>query len=462
MLILCAESLARRHAAARRELKGPPIMRKHLASNAGHRRPLAALGTGLLTLLAASPAHAQDTLDSGDTAWMLVATALVLMMTLPGLALFYGGLVRSKNVLSILMQCLVSAGLMGVLWIVIGYSLAFSGDGAFIGDTSKALLAGITPDTLSGTIPEYVFVMFQGMFAIITPALMIGAFAERMRFGPYLIFITVWVLAVYCPLAHMVWGGGMISGWGAMDFAGGLVVHMSSGFSALALAMFLGPRTGFGSKPLPPHNLPLVVIGASLLWVGWFGFNAGSQLAADGIAGLAFLTTSTATSMAVITWVAIEWLHQGKPTVLGAATAAVAGLVSITPACASVSPVGALGVGFGGAVICYLFVTIVKPKAGYDDSLDVFGVHGIGGAWGALATALLIADFAMPEGQTRMSQTLIQLKSIGFTAIFAPAMTLVILLIMRAVLGNLRPDDESEALGLDQTEHSESAYIETT
>ncbi|MBW2268895.1 MAG: ammonium transporter [Deltaproteobacteria bacterium] len=437
-------------------------MRKRIASTAGVRRLLAGLGLGLFSFLMASPAYAEDSLSAGDTAWMLTSTALVLLMTLPGLALFYGGLVRSKNVLSILMQCLISAGLMGVLWIVIGYSLAFSGDGAFIGDTGKALLAGITPETLSGTIPEYVFIMFQGMFAIITPALMIGAFAERMRFGPYLAFITIWVLVVYCPLAHMVWGGGMLSGWGALDFAGGLVVHMSSGFSALALAMFLGPRAGYGKKPLPPHNLPLVVIGASLLWVGWFGFNAGSALAADGTAGLAFLTTSTATSMAVITWVAIEWLHQGKPTVLGAATAAVAGLVSITPACAFVSPVGALAVGFGGASICYVFVTIIKPNAGYDDSLDVFGVHGIGGAWGALATGLFLAEFAMPEGGTRMSQTLIQLKSIGFTAIFAPAATLVILFGLRAVLGSLRPDDESEAIGLDQTEHNESAYIETT
>jgi len=421
------------------------------------------LGLALLVLLLASPAAAEDVLSAGDTAWMLVSSALVLMMTLPGLALFYGGLVRSKNVLSILMQCMISAGLMGVLWVVIGYSLAFGEGNAFIGGTSRVLLDGITPDTLSGTIPEYVFIMFQGMFAIITPALMIGAFAERMRFAPYLAFITVWLLVVYCPLAHMVWGGGMIGeGWGALDFAGGLVVHMSSGFSALALAMFIGPRNGFGKKPMPPHNLPLVVIGASLLWVGWFGFNAGSELAADGTAGLAFLTTSTAASAAVLTWVLIEWIHQGKPTVLGAATAAVAGLVSITPACAFVSPAGSLAVGAGGALVCYLFVTIIKPRAGYDDSLDVFGVHGIGGAWGALATGLFLADFAMPEGATRMSQTLIQLKSIGFTAIFAPLATVVILFAVRAVFGGLRPDDESEAIGLDQSEHNESAYIETT
>jgi Amt family ammonium transporter len=425
-------------------------------------RSLLGFGFALFVLFLAAPAAAEDTLSAGDTAWMLVSTALVLMMTLPGLALFYGGLVRSKNVLSILMQCLISAGVMGVLWVAVGYSLAFGEGNAFIGDMSKVFLSGITPDTLSGTIPEFVFVMFQGMFAIITPALMIGAFAERMRFAPYLAFITAWVLLVYCPLAHMVWGGGMIGGWGALDFAGGLVVHMSSGFSALALAMFLGPRAHYGKKPMPPHNLPLVVVGASLLWVGWFGFNAGSALAADGTAGLAFLTTSTATSTAVVVWVLIEWLHQGKPTVLGAATAAVAGLVSITPACAFVDPAGSMLVGAGGALICYLFVTIVKPRAGYDDSLDVFGVHGIGGAWGALATALFIADFAMPEGMSWGGQLMVQLKSIGFTAVFAPAVSIVILFIVRAIFGDVRPTDENEAIGLDQSEHSESAYIETT
>ena len=252
-------------------------------------------------------------LNSGDAAWVLTSTALVLLMTLPGLALFYGGLVRSKNVLSILMQCLISAGLVGVLWIVIGYSLAFGEGNLFFGNFSIGL-SGITPETLSGTIPEYVFVMFQAMFAVITPALMLGAFAERMRFGPYLAFIGIWVLLVYCPLAHMVWGGGWIGeNLGAMDFAGGLVVHMSSGFSALVAALLLGKRRGFGKEPMPPHSLPLTVIGASLLWVGWFGFNAGSALAANGTAGLAFLTTNTATATAVLGWVGIEWLHFRNP-----------------------------------------------------------------------------------------------------------------------------------------------------
>ncbi len=430
------------------------------------RRPLfralwsLALASLAGTIFAASPAWAEEAavLDSGDTAWMLTSSALVLMMTLPGLALFYAGLVRAKNTLSLFMQCLVSAGVAGVLWILVGYSLAFDGGNAFIGGFGKVGLAGITPDTLSGTIPEYAFVMFQAMFAIITPALMIGAFAERMRFGPYLAFITIWLLLVYCPLAHMVWGGGYLAEMGAKDFAGGLVVHMSSGFSALAAAMFLGKRRGFGKEPMPPHNLPFTVIGASLLWVGWFGFNAGSQLAADGTAALAFLTTSTAASTALVVWLVIEWLHRGKPTVLGAATAAVAGLVAITPACAFVTPLGSIAVGAGVSVLSYAAVTFLKPAFGYDDSLDVFGVHGIGGAWGALATGLFLADFALADGVSRGAQVWIQFKSIAFTAVFAPAATIVILLLLRAVFGSLRADDEAEFIGLDLAEHSESAY----
>ncbi|SVB28346.1 uncharacterized protein METZ01_LOCUS181200 [marine metagenome] len=398
-----------------------------------------------------------ETVNSGDTAWMLTSSALVMMMTLPGLALFYGGLVRSKNVLSVLMQCLISAGLIGVLWVVVGYSWAFGGEGKFFGNFQHFLLAGINPDSVSGSIPTYVFVMFQGMFAIITPALMLGAFAERMRFGPYMVFIGIWLLVVYCPLAHMVWGGGMISQWGAIDFAGGLVVHMSSGFSALAAAYFLGKRKGFGHEHIIPHNLPLTIIGAALLWVGWFGFNAGSELAADGTAGLAFLTTQTATATAVLTWVIIEWLHRGKPTVLGAATAAVAGLVAITPACASVGPGGSILVGAGAGIICYLAVTLLKPAIGYDDSLDVFGVHGIGGAWGALASGLFIADFAATDAGWG-GQVWIQFQSIIFTAVFAIVLTLIILVVLRLLFGDLRVDEEGESTGLDLTEHSETAY----
>jgi len=420
------------------------------------------------SLLVASTAVAQEmevvveevnTLNAGDTAWMLTSSALVLMMTLPGLALFYGGLVRSKNILSVLMQCLISAGLIGILWVIAGYSLAFGEGNRFIGDTSMVLLSGVGPTALTGTIPTYVFVMFQGMFAIITPALMLGAFAERMRFSAYLAFTAIWLLVVYVPLAHMVWGGGWIGvNLGALDFAGGLVVHMSSGFSALVAAIFLGERKGFGREPMPPHSLPLTVIGAAMLWVGWFGFNAGSALAADGTAGLAFLTTNTATAMAVVAWVGIEWAHRGNPTVLGAATGAVAGLVAITPACAFVGPGGAMLIGLGAAGVCYAAVTLLKPAMGYDDSLDVFGVHGVGGSWGAIATGLFIADFALPDGVSRGGQIAKQLLSVGFTAAFACIATLLILLALRAVLGSLRVGEEAESMGLDQAEHSESAY----
>ncbi len=422
---------------------------------------LALLVLSLVCGGAASAADEAPAIDTGNTAWMLTSSALVLMMTIPGLALFYAGLVRAKNVLSLFMQCMVSAGVVGVLWILVGYTLSFGPGNAFIGDLSKLGLRGIAPDTLwtGYTIPEYVFVMFQAMFAIITPALMIGAFAERMRFGPYLAFITIWLLVVYCPLAHMVWGGGWLFTLGAKDFAGGLVVHMSSGYSALVAALFLGKRRGYGKESMPPHNLPFAVVGAALLWVGWFGFNAGSELAADGIAGLAFLNTSTAASTALVAWMAIEWLHRGKPTVLGAATACVAGLVAITPACAFVSPMGAIAIGVGVSVLCYGAVTFLKPILGYDDSLDVFGVHGVGGTWGALATGLFIADFALPEGVTRGAQILIQLKSILFTAAFAPLATLGILFVLRALFGSLRLDDEAEYAGVDLAEHSESAYV---
>ena len=423
-----------------------------------YRSALVAIASLALTLVAGTAA-AEDTIDSGDTAWMITATLLVLMMTLPGLALFYGGLVRTKNILSVLMQCLISAALIGVLWVIAGYSLAFGEGNSFIGDFSMLGLKGITADSVSGTIPTYVFVMFQGMFAIITPALMLGAFAERMRFSVYTIFIAIWVFAVYIPLCHMVWGGGYIGAdLGALDFAGGLVVHMSSGFSALVAAYVLGPRIGFGKEPMQPNSLPFTVIGASLLWVGWFGFNAGSELAADGTAGLAFITTQTAAATTTLVWILIEWMHRGKPTVLGAATGAVAGLVVITPACAFVTPMGAIAVGVGGAVFCYAAVTLLKPALGYDDSLDVFGVHGIGGAWGALATGLFIADFALPEGVSQGAQIMKQITSIGITAAYACAMTFAILFVLKMVMGDLRLNPEDESQGLDLSQHSESAY----
>ncbi len=410
--------------------------------------------------LAAGAAHAEDVLDTGDTAWMMTSTLLVLMMALPGLALFYGGLVRTKNLLSILMQCMFAAGAIGVLWVLVGYSLAFGEGNAFIGDLSMVGLQGITPDSVSGSIPTYVFVMFQGMFAIITPALMLGAFAERMRFSVYAIFIPVWVLVVYIPLAHMVWGGGYIGDMGALDFAGGLVVHMSSGFSALVAAIVLGPRKGYGKEAMPPNSLPLTVIGAALLWVGWFGFNAGSELAADGTAGLAFLTTQTAATTCLLVWVIIEWVHRGKPTILGAATGIISGLVAITPACAFVTPLGSIAVGAGAAVICYVAVTMLKPALGYDDSLDVFGVHGVGGAWGALATGLFISPAALDalDGVSHGGQIMTQMTSIAITAIFACAATWVILFVLKLVMGDLRVSEESEHEGLDVAEHSETAY----
>jgi Amt family ammonium transporter len=443
-------------------------MDRRQLSNAGRRIASGALGL-LGTLALAGAARAQEAAkvaDAGDTAWVLSATALVLLMTLPGLALFYGGLVRAKNVLNVFMQCFVAAGAVGVLWILVGYSLAFSsGGGSFVGNFAKAGLAGVDTSSVIanyGTdpvrhIPEYLFVMFQCMFAIITPALILGAVAERMRFGAFLVFISAWVLVVYCPLAYMVWGGGWIFQAGAIDFAGGLVVHMSSGFSALVAALFLGKRRGFGRDPMPPHSLPLCLIGAGLLWVGWFGFNAGSALSASPLAALAFLNTSTATSTAVLTWGAIEWVHRGKPTALGAATAAVAGLVAITPACGNVAPLGSIAVGLGVSVLCYGAVTFLKPAFGYDDSLDAFGVHGVGGAWGALASGLFATTFGSGI-ESNTQQVLVQLRGIGFTMLFAPVMTLGILAALRLTLGSLRVDDEAEFEGLDVSQHSESAY----
>lgn len=441
----------------------------------GIRGAVTTAAASLLTLAAsaatwaeegAAAAAAAPAIDTGDTAWVLTASALVLMMTLPGLALFYGGLVRTKNVLNVLMQCFLSAGIVGVLWILVGYSLAFGTGGAFIGDFSKVGLSGVTLDSVTANfaspprnIPEYVFIMFQAMFAIITPALILGAIAERMKFSAWIAFLTLWLLVVYCPLAHMVWSGeGWIFKASAIDFAGGLVVHMSSGFSAIVAALVLGKRRGFGKDPMPPHNLPLCLIGAGLLWTGWFGFNAGSALSASPLATLAFLNTSTATSTAVVVWALIEWLHRGKPTALGGATAAVAGLVAITPACGNIGPMGAIYVGIGVSIISYVACTFLKPACGYDDSLDVFGVHGLGGAWGALASGL----FAVILGsgvESNAQQVMIQLKGIGFVMVFAPVATFVLLKVLELAFGgSLRVSEEDEFEGLDLSQHSESAY----
>ncbi|MCW5892998.1 MAG: ammonium transporter [bacterium] len=426
---------------------------------------VASVAAALLALgaVSAGAEEAAPVFDSGDTAWVLCSAALVLMMTLPGLALFYGGLVRAKNVLNVFMQCFISAGLVGVVWIAFGYSFAFGDGNAFFGDFSKVMLAGVTMDSAvengaGRNIPELAFLMFQGMFAIITPALILGAVAERMKFSAWIAFIVVWLVAVYCPLAHMVWGGeGWILQSGAIDFAGGLVVHMSSGFSALVCAVWLGKRRGFGKEPMPPHSLVLCLVGAGLLWMGWFGFNAGSALGATPLAAMAFVNTSTCASAAVLAWAVIEYLHHGKPTALGAATAAVAGLVAITPACGNVAPGGAMLLGFGVAVISYVACGILKPALGYDDSLDVFGVHGLGGAWGAIGSGI----FAVSLGsgiETNAQQVMVQLKGVAFAAVFAPAVTAIILLALTAVFGTLRAAEEDEVEGLDLSQHSESAY----
>lgn len=436
--------------------------------NYPHRRQTGILGLTSAALLWAQPALAEEAataINTGDTAWVLTASALVLMMTLPGLALFYGGLVRAKNILNVLMQCFLSAGIVGVLWVLVGYSLAFGTGGAFIGDLSKVGLAGVTLDSVSANfatpprnIPEYVFVMFQAMFAIITPALILGAIAERMKFSVWVAFISLWLLVVYCPLAHMVWASeGWIFKASAIDFAGGLVVHMSSGMSALVAALILGKRQGFGKDPMPPHNLPLCLIGAGLLWAGWFGFNSGSALSASPLAALAFLNTGTAASTAVVAWALIEWVHRGKPTALGGATAAVAGLVAITPACGNVSPLGAIAIGAGVSVISYAACTFLKPALGYDDSLDVFGVHGLGGMWGALAAGL----FAVTLGsgvESNAQQFMIQLKSVAFVTVFSIVATTILLMLLKAVFGSLRVSEEEEYDGLDISQHSENAY----
>ena len=433
-------------------------------------RCVPALAGALVPLFAASTAFAQDaapalSIDTGDTAWVIAASALVLMMTLPGLALFYGGLVRARNVLNVFMQCFLAAGFVGVLWVLIGYSLAFGTGGSFIGDLSKVGLMSVTPDSMVANfatpprqIPELIFVMFQAMFAIITPALILGAVVERMKFSAFVAFISIWLLLVYCPIAHMVWSAeGWIFKASAIDFAGGLVVHMSSGFSALVACLMVGKRRGFGKEPMAPHSLPLCLIGAGLLWTGWFGFNAGSALSASGLAALAFTNTSTATSMAVVTWAVIEWLHRGKPTALGAATAAVAGLVAITPACGNVSPLGSLAVGGGVACVCYMAITFLKPAFGYDDSLDAFGVHGLGGAWGALASGIFATTLGTGIA-SNAAQIMVQLKGIAFVAVFAPVMTVIILSALKLVFGSLRVDEEAEAEGLDLSQHSEAAY----
>jgi ammonium transporter, Amt family len=448
------------------------------------------ISTAALLTLFASGVTAQNTplkvaapaVDSGDTAWMIVATAFVLLMTIPGLALFYGGLVRRKNVLNVLMQCFIITAVISIEWAVCGYSMAFgSSEGflkPFVGGFNWAFLNGISISDLSpyfishsqatadggtiGTIPHLIFIMFQCMFAVITPALIIGAFSERIKFKGFLFFTVLWALFVYNPVAHWVWSA---DGWlfklGALDFAGGTVVHINAGIAAIVMAVMLGKRRDYKGHALPPHNIPLVVIGAALLWFGWFGFNAGSGLAADGLAANAFMVTHIAAATAALTWAILDWIVGKKPTVVGIATGAVGGLVAITPAAGFVGVSGALIIGFAVAVVCFMMVAYVKPKLGYDDSLDAFGVHGIGGIIGAILTGVL-ASPAIQSAYSgaiygNMHQLLVQLIAVGASILYSGVGTFILFKITDKLIG-LRVTDKEEAIGLDETQHGETAY----
>lgn len=438
-------------------------------------KPLGLLFT-ILVLVFGMPsvvfAQGSDQLNSGDTAWLLTATALVLFMNIPGLALFYGGLVRAKNVLSVLMQCFALTALITILWVLIGYSLAFDTTGmqggvtnihSFIGGLSKVAASGISADSLVGTIPETVFLMFQMTFAIITPALMAGAFAERMKFSAMIVFMGFWSILVYAPICHMAWSGdgAFFADLGILDFAGGTVVHINAGVAALVAALLIGKRQGYLVAPMPPHSMPLTVIGASMLWVGWFGFNAGSALAADGSAGMAMLATQVATGAAALTWMFIEWVKNGKPSVLGIVTAAVAGLVAITPACGSVGPMGAIVIGIVAGACCFWASTILKFKCGYDDSLDVFGVHGIGGIVGALLTGVFVAKElggqGLADGMTISSQLGVQFIGVLTTLVYSGVISFIILKVVDATIG-LRVTEQVETKGLDISLHEEQGY----
>ncbi|MCO6055883.1 ammonium transporter [Pseudomonas sp. MOB-449] len=434
-------------------------------------RKTAGLGA-LLSLVTPGLAMAADevVLNSGDTAWMIVATALVLFMTIPGLALFYGGMVRSKNVLSVMMQCFAITGLISILWVVYGYSMAFDTTGmeqgvinfnSFVGGLSKAFLSGLNTSSLVYAIPESVFITFQMTFAIITPALIVGAFAERMKFSAMLIFMAVWFTLVYAPIAHMVWSGngGLMWDWGVLDFAGGTVVHINAGVAGLVACLVLGKRKGYPTTPMAPHNLGYTLLGAAMLWVGWFGFNAGSAVAANGTAGMAMLVTQIATAAAALGWMFAEWLTHGKPSALGIASGVVAGLVAITPAAGTVGPMGALIIGLVAGVICYFCATSLKRKLGYDDSLDAFGVHGIGGIVGALLTGVFAAPALGGFGTVEDigAQLLTQFQGVAFTVVYTGIVTFVILKVLDVVMG-LRVNEEEETVGLDLAQHNERGY----
>ncbi len=417
-------------------------------------------------LLAALPALAQaeDVLNSGDTAWMMTATALVLFMTIPGLSLFYAGMVRSKNVLSVLMQCFAITSLMTILWVIYGYSIAFGGEGLYWGGLDKLFLKGVTVDSLSGTIPETVFMTFQMTFAIITPALMVGAFAERIKFSAMLWFMAIWFTVVYAPVCHWVWGdGGWLGSKGILDFAGGTVVHINAGIAGLVAALVVGKRTGFPKTAMSPNNLGYTIIGAGMLWVGWFGFNAGSELAADGTAGMAMAVTQIATASAAIAWMLVEWMSHGKPSVLGIATGAVAGLVAITPASGAVGPMGAIMIGFASGVGCFFSATYLKRIFGYDDTLDVFGVHGVGGIIGALLTGVFCAEslggVGFGDGISSIAgQVTAQGIGVLATIVYSGVLSFIILKVIDVVIG-LRVNEEQESEGLDLASHDERGYI---
>lgn len=407
---------------------------------------------------------AADLPDSGDSAWMLTSTALVLFMTLPGLALFYGGLVRSKNVLSVLMQCFSIAAFVSVVWFVIGYSLAFSEQGCgFLGGFDRLFLAGMNKASLSGTIPESVFVMFQMTFAIITPALIVGGFAERMKFSSMLLFSLLWLLVVYVPTTHWVWGGGWLSQMGFYDYAGGTVVHINAGIAALVAAIMLGRRKGFGTTTLMPHNLTMTVSGAAMLWVGWFGFNAGSALAANQDAGMAMLVTHLGAAGGVVSWMLMEWMRHGKPSALGAVTGMVAGLGTITPASGYIGPVAGLVVGLTAGIVCYFATALLKQKLKIDDSLDVMPVHGVGGILGTLSAGIFasqsLGGVGFGEGNTAMAdQVLVQLTGIGAAIAWCALCTFIVLKIVGLLTGGLRVSSEEEVQGLDIVSHDETGY----
>ncbi|MEZ5485258.1 MAG: ammonium transporter [Lysobacteraceae bacterium] len=431
-------------------------------------RPLAAL---IALLGTTSPAFAA-TADSGDTAWMLTSMALVLLMTIPGLALFYAGMVRSKNVLSVMMQCFAIVALITLLWVIYGYSLAFDTTGmaagehglrSIIGGFDKAFLTGVSRESLTGTIPESVFVTFQLTFAAITPALIVGAFAERMRFSALLLFVVIWFTVAYLPVAHMTWAGdgGLFWDWGVLDFAGGTVVHINAGIAGLVACLVIGPRRGFPSSPMPPHNLTYTLIGASLLWVGWFGFNAGSAVGANASAGMAMLVTQIATAAAALAWMAVEWITHRKPSVLGIASGAVGGLVAITPAAGTVGPMGAIAIGAISGLACFFCATRLKYWLRYDDSLDVFGVHGVGGLVGALLTGVFAAEalggVGLAEGVGIGEQVWIQAKAALITCVWSALVTWLALKLLDVTIG-LRIHADGETEGLDLSLHDERGY----